>query len=185
MVHHAMQEELERAASEADWNSPLVGKAHVDLEGNFLRVNKRFCEISGWTETELLKRNFQSITHPDDVEADVGDFEKAMQRGEGYGMHKRYFTRSNNIAHIYGYATPIMLENEEGEYETVMVLSQILEKKNPLVVSVPEQIKVDDDRKVFFSKRQIVFFKTALPWILAIAASVGAAAAGFTKFMGG
>ena len=36
--------------------------------GRFLEVNPKFCEILGRTEEDLLVRNFQSLTHPDDLQ---------------------------------------------------------------------------------------------------------------------
>ena len=44
-----------------------VGVAHVSPEGRWLRVNKRLCDIVGYSEAELMKMTFQQITHPDDL----------------------------------------------------------------------------------------------------------------------
>ena len=40
----------------------------VGLGDRFLRVNRAACELLGYTEEELLERNFESITHPEDLE---------------------------------------------------------------------------------------------------------------------
>ncbi|RMH20958.1 MAG: PAS domain-containing sensor histidine kinase [Gemmatimonadetes bacterium] len=45
-----------------------VGIAHVSLDGRFVRVNSKLCEITGRTAEELLGLTFEDITHPDDVE---------------------------------------------------------------------------------------------------------------------
>ena len=44
-----------------------VGIAHVSLEGRFLRINRKFCDIVGYSEEEMLPLTFQDITHPDDL----------------------------------------------------------------------------------------------------------------------
>jgi PAS domain-containing protein len=59
-------EELNRTAFE----HAAVGIAHVGIDGRWLRVNDRLCEILGYPRDELLKRTFQDITHPKDLEQD-------------------------------------------------------------------------------------------------------------------
>jgi PAS domain S-box-containing protein len=59
--------------------------------GRLLGVNPKYCEILGRTEQDLLSRNFQSLTHPDDM---AGNLEKLRQLREGkvrhYEIEKRY-----------------------------------------------------------------------------------------------
>ncbi|MGH9220401.1 MAG: PAS domain S-box protein [Vicinamibacterales bacterium] len=44
-----------------------IGLAQFDLEGRFLHVNDRLCEILGCGRPDLLARTFQEITFPDDL----------------------------------------------------------------------------------------------------------------------
>jgi diguanylate cyclase (GGDEF)-like protein/PAS domain S-box-containing protein len=73
------------------------GIAHVDLNGVFLRVNRRMCEILGYREEELVGRSVKSISHPDD--RDVTDGQRArMQAGEleSVQVEKRYLRRDGS-----------------------------------------------------------------------------------------
>ncbi|WP_281437464.1 PAS domain S-box protein [Rhizobium bangladeshense] len=45
------------------------GIALTDLDGSFISVNQRYCEIAGYSEAELLELRMQDITHPDDCPA--------------------------------------------------------------------------------------------------------------------
>ena len=54
----------------ATFEQAAVGVAHVSLDGKFLRINDKFCEIIGYSQDEMLTMTFQDITHPDDLEAD-------------------------------------------------------------------------------------------------------------------
>jgi PAS domain S-box-containing protein len=65
----AMRESEERFRS--TFEQAAVGIAHVSLDGRWLLVNQKLCEIVGYTEAELLNLNFQSITHPDDLARDT------------------------------------------------------------------------------------------------------------------
>jgi PAS domain S-box-containing protein len=44
-----------------------IGLAQFDLQGRFLHVNERLCEILGWQRADLLTRTFQEVTFPDDL----------------------------------------------------------------------------------------------------------------------
>jgi PAS domain S-box-containing protein len=68
-----------------------IGIAHVAADGRWLRVNKKLCEIVGYSEKELLGRTFQDITHSDDLEKDL-DHLRRMLAGEieNHSVEKRY-----------------------------------------------------------------------------------------------
>jgi len=46
-----------------------VGFCLSSLAGRYLRVNQRYCAILGYTEAELLTKEFRELTHPDDQDA--------------------------------------------------------------------------------------------------------------------
>src|SRR5260221_10795664 len=48
-----------------------IGLALVSLDGRWLKVNRAFCDLVGYSEAELLTRTFQDITHPEDLEVDL------------------------------------------------------------------------------------------------------------------
>src|ERR1700730_11508635 len=78
-----------------------IGMALVSPEGKWLRVNRAICEITGYTEAELLERTFQDITHPDDLEQDL-EYVRKMLAGEidTYQMEKRYHHKNGSIVWI-------------------------------------------------------------------------------------
>ncbi len=73
------------------FENAAVGIAHVDFDGNWLRVNERLCRLVGYDREELLEINFQSITHPDDLDMDLGQFEQLKEGAiPSYTLRKRY-----------------------------------------------------------------------------------------------
>ncbi|HKW53514.1 MAG TPA: PAS domain S-box protein [Stellaceae bacterium] len=68
-----------------------VGVAHVALDGRFLRVNRKLCDIMGYAQDELLRRRFHEITYRDDLGADLTLLRRAIA-GEiaTFSMEKRY-----------------------------------------------------------------------------------------------
>jgi diguanylate cyclase (GGDEF)-like protein/PAS domain S-box-containing protein len=68
-----------------------IGMALVSPEGRWLEVNQALCELTGYTATELLATDFQSITHPDDLNVDL-DLTQQILEGtlQHYHIEKRY-----------------------------------------------------------------------------------------------
>jgi diguanylate cyclase (GGDEF)-like protein/PAS domain S-box-containing protein len=68
-----------------------IGKALVSTEGRFTRVNAALCAMLGHGEQELLALDFQTITHPDDLDADLEQLRALRTRDiDAYSMEKRY-----------------------------------------------------------------------------------------------
>ena len=62
-----------------------VGVAQVDHHtGCFVRVNRAFCDMIGYSEAELQSLTPHELTHPDDKERDAAIF-NAMKGGEPGG----------------------------------------------------------------------------------------------------
>src|SRR4030088_3196778 len=91
-----------------------IGMALVSPEGKWLRVNRSICEITGYSEAELLKRTFQDITHPDDLDLDLANVRK-MLAGEikTYQMEKRYFHKDGSI--VWVLLSVSLVRTESGE----------------------------------------------------------------------
>ncbi len=82
----------------ATFEQAAVGIAHVAIDGAWLRVNQRLCEILGYTQAELLARTFQEITDPEDLATDL-EYVRQLVAGEipNYVMEKRYLHKSGEI----------------------------------------------------------------------------------------
>jgi len=75
-----------------------VGITHVAPNGSWLRVNKKFCEIVGYSEEQLRSTNFQAITHPDDLSTDLHQVEQMLARKiDHYSMEKRYIRQDGSL----------------------------------------------------------------------------------------
>ncbi len=72
-----------------------VGIAQTSIQGEWVLLNDRFCEILGYTQAELLGKTFLDITHPGDREANILA-QTQLISGEisSWSMEKRYI-RSN------------------------------------------------------------------------------------------
>lgn len=94
-------------------NSP-IGQAWVSPEGHWLKVNKKLCDIVGYTIDELLNTTFQEITYPDDLYSDL-KYVSDLLRGEieWYQMDKRYYHKSGKI--VWVKLAVSLVRNKQGE----------------------------------------------------------------------
>ena len=72
-----------------------IGMALLTPAGKFMKVNAALCELLGYSESELLAKDFQSLTHPADLERDLHLVLQVLSGDLGrYRMEKRYFHKS-------------------------------------------------------------------------------------------
>lgn len=93
--------ENELKASEARFRSyfelPLTGIAITSLDKGWLEVNSTVCDMLGYSREELSHMTWDELTHPDDREADISQFERVLA-GEidTYFMEKRFIRKDGN-----------------------------------------------------------------------------------------
>jgi two-component system cell cycle sensor histidine kinase/response regulator CckA len=113
----------------ATFEQAAVGIAHVALDGRWLRVNERFAAIVGYTRDELLDLDFQRITHPDDLAADL-EYVRQLLEGEieSYSMDKRYLRKTGQP--VWGRLTRSLVRAADGTPRYfITVVEDVDEKK--------------------------------------------------------
>jgi PAS domain S-box-containing protein len=106
-----------------------IGMALVRLDGRWFQVNRALCEILGYEESELLRMNFQMLTHPDDLDRGV-DLARRMFGGETdrLTLEKRYIHKRGHVVWILLHAS--VVRNEAGEpLYSIAQIKDITEQK--------------------------------------------------------
>ncbi len=67
-AQHARELEASEERFRSAFNYAAIGMALVAPDGLWLQVNRALCDLLGYSQAELLATNFQSLTHPDDVD---------------------------------------------------------------------------------------------------------------------
>jgi PAS domain S-box-containing protein len=95
----ALRESEERFR--AMFNQAAVGITLVELDGRFLQINPALCEITGYSPDELIKLNFQEITHPEDLAVDWDNARRVLAKEiSGYSLEKRYIRKDGSIVWV-------------------------------------------------------------------------------------
>lgn len=56
-----------------------VGMGLVGTDGRWLKANQSFCALVGYSEEELLEKDLQSLTHPDDLGRELADMYRMLE----------------------------------------------------------------------------------------------------------
>ncbi len=77
------------------------GMAHIGLDRRFIRVNRRLCEILGYTEEELLGLRGKDISHPEDLDI-INAQRPRIYAGEIEAVHleKRYLRKDRSLVWV-------------------------------------------------------------------------------------
>jgi len=78
-----------------------VGIDELGPTGNVIRVNQRFCQITGYPADELLTMRPRDVTHPDDIAADTAAMER-LRSGEidTYSLETRYVRKDGDVVWV-------------------------------------------------------------------------------------
>lgn len=135
-----------------------IGMALVSPEGKWLKVNRRVCDIVGYTEDELMRKTFQDITHPEDLDTDL-DFVRRMLIGEieTYQMEKRYFHKDGHIVWVL-LAVSLVWDEHGSPLHFISQIKDITERK-------AAEAALRDERQVFMGGPTVVFkWRAAEGW---------------------
>ena len=78
----------------------LIGMALTSPTKDMLEVNDELCRILGYEREELLQKTWPEMTHPDDLAANVTQFQRVLA-GEidGYSLDKRWIRKDGRVVH--------------------------------------------------------------------------------------
>jgi PAS domain S-box-containing protein len=118
------EEQFRRVFDEAPIGMSLAG-----LDDQYIRVNRAFFEMLGYTQSELMALTFVEITHPEDLELEIPYMDQLI-KGEidSFALEKRYLTKQQTV--IWVNLTLIALRDHEGAVlYTLAMVEDITERK--------------------------------------------------------
>jgi PAS domain S-box-containing protein len=82
----------------ATFEQAAIGIAHLTLNEDWISVNQRFCDITGYSREEILQLRVQDLSHPEEIPASL-DFVRRIRAGElpEYKMEKRYVRKDGAV----------------------------------------------------------------------------------------
>ena len=103
---------VSRPTQERYFNNDAIGIVEEFLDHTLVRVNPKFCDMLGYTESELLSQKLTDITHPDDRSISIEKFDHAIsQTGKSYTLEKRYVSK-------IGLSVPVSISVQPTDFDT-------------------------------------------------------------------
>ena len=100
LAERAVRKSEERFS--AFFEHAMVGMATTSLEKGWMLVNPALCAILGYQRDELIRKTWAELTHPDDLAADVANFECLLRdEADHYAMEKRFIQPNGAIVHAF------------------------------------------------------------------------------------
>ena len=102
-----------QAQSADAFEAATIGMTTVAADGRLLTVNSALCDFLKRDRQTLLNCTFQELTHPEDLNADLEQFEQALAgKIDGYRISKRYLLPDGGIA--WGLLTVTVVRGPDG-----------------------------------------------------------------------
>lgn len=131
-VAERQQAEAALQESEARFRSyfelPLTGRAITSPDKGWIDVNATLCEMLGYTREELVQMTWAELTHPDDLTADLAQFDRILaDEINGYELEKRFLRKDGQV--IHSILAVQCLRNPDRSVDYVVALIQDITKR--------------------------------------------------------
>ena len=126
-----MNEKLQETEEQfrATFEQAAVGIAHVRTNGRFGRVNKKLCEILGYSPIELIEKTFEDITYPEDLAMSMDRFSKVRSGSvDTTTFEKRYVRKDGSTVWVNLTGSPVKGLDGKPKY-FISVIEDISERK--------------------------------------------------------
>jgi PAS domain S-box-containing protein len=124
-TEHKRAEEALRESEEryrAMVNQAATGVALAEAgTGRFVFVNQFYCDLTGYTQAELLQLRLQDLTHPDDRPRSRELFDRLARQGTAYDIEKRFVRKDGS--HIWVHNGVTVIRDAGGEPHRVLAVT--------------------------------------------------------------
>jgi len=91
-----------------------VGICHISLGGGLIRINRRFCEILGYSQDELLGQPIEGLIYPEDLAPERNNMELLLTRKiDNYSMEMRQLRKDASV--VWVNLSMSLVRNPQGE----------------------------------------------------------------------
>ena len=122
---HDAQEKLRESEErfQGMYAAAATGIAVSTLDGHYLQANAAYCRMLGYTEEELKRLDFASLTHPDDLSHNLKSRDDLLSgQIESFVMEKRYLKKNGDV--VWTRTSVSATHAVGGEMATLVVMAE-------------------------------------------------------------
>ncbi len=110
-----------------------IGMIQADTpDFRFTRVNRKFCEIAGYSAEELLKKTYISITHPQDRKRDLKGLARVIRgKTDSWSIEKRCLRKDGRVIWVSVHGSA--LRDHAGQVVRIMAMIEDVSARKPPV----------------------------------------------------
>ena len=143
-ITDTLEAEAELRASEAKFKAifshAAIGIARIDINGQWLEINQKLCDILGYSEQELRTLAYRDISYPGDLPRDeIMLAELVSARRESYCLDTRCVRKDGKI--IWGHLTVSLIRDAQGHPDYFVVFLEDITAQ----VSLRDRLTLSDD----------------------------------------
>lgn len=111
------------------------------VSGKWLRVNRKMCEITGYSSEEMLAMPIVEITHPEDRQADREAFLKVMTgKSPDHRIEKRFIRKDGAIVWV-NVNLAVIRDDRDQPVRTIAIIEDVTSRK-----LAEESLRVQEER---------------------------------------
>lgn len=108
-----------------------VGLAHLQLQGQWLRLNRTLCQMLGYSRTELLALSLPCVVHPEDLETTCQLLrQSACDAHERVPTETRLFHRRGHVVWVRLLVS--LIRDEQGQPDYVLAMVEDISSRKAL-----------------------------------------------------
>ncbi len=136
-----------------------MGIGIYDSQGRMVQVNRKMCELLGYTEEELAQLD---PTHPEDREAGVQLFRELVEgKRDSYRREKRYIRKDGTV--IWAELTAAALKDENGRTQFIVLMVQDITERKQMEQALRES--EEQFRTIVESSHSLIGIHRGDKWI--------------------
>ena len=89
--------QLSEAHFRSGFEDGPIGVSFVDRDLRFIRVNQAFCDMTGYTEEELLSRTTTELTLPEDLHSEAPQPDTTPDEFSNFSVRKKYIRKDGGV----------------------------------------------------------------------------------------